>query len=72
MSSRLLAGCQDQHGTHTAPQLASVYLFAGNTDMQYSCGPTRVRAHDAVAVTGALTFVFIDSRLLTISHQDSI
>ena len=29
MSSGLLAGCQDQHGTHSAPQLASVYLFAG-------------------------------------------
>jgi len=29
MSSRLLAGCKDQHGTHSAPQLASVHLFAG-------------------------------------------
>ena len=49
MSSGLLAGCQDQHGTHSAPQLASVYLFAGYRYAVFFRADRGVRAYDAVA-----------------------
>jgi len=54
MSSRLLAGCQDQHGTHTAPQLPSVHLFAGYRYAVF-LRADQVRAYDAVAAASGAT-----------------